>query len=609
MTTTISSTELDFNNIKTSLKNFLAAKEEFNDYNFEGAGLNNILDVLAYNTHYNGLIANFALNESYLSTAQMRSSLVSIAEGIGYIPKSKVAAFASVKLSVNVGTLANRPVTLSLPSGTKFTSVVDDITYTFQTTQTVTGTDNGYGLYQMLTIDGSDKITIKEGSAKIKTFFVGADSLDDVYVIPDKSIDTETAVVKVFESPSDTAFTSYININKATQIDENSRLYIMKEAPNGFYELTFGDGNTLGKTPIAGNKVTIEYLQVKGAAANNATSFTAVNTVTPIVGGASFNVDVLTNIKSIGGDKVESLASIRKNAPFQYAAQNRMVTAVDYSTLVLKNFGTLIKDIQAFGGQDALKPEFGVVFLSIAFNDDVSADAIAATKISILDLTKQLSVVGFGVKFEDPVKTFVETEVFFQFNPKLTALSINNIQDTIQNKVAGYFTSNVGKFGQSFRRSNMLSLIDEVDTAVLSSRANIKLQQRMIPNLDILEDTTLRFPATIAEPDDKLHIITSSSFQYQGEVCVIRNKLNTTKLEILALSSQNILNDNVGSYQASTATVSIVGLLVEEIIGGTNYIKIKATPANQSAISPIRNDILEYDAGPSFSQGVVVTST
>ena len=609
MTTTISSTELDFNSIKTSLKNFLAAKEEFNDYNFEGAGLNNLLDVLAYNTHYNGLIANFALNESYLSTAQMRSSLVSIAEGIGYIPKSKVASFASVQLSVNVGALANRPVTLSLPSGTRFTSVVDDITYTFQTTQTVTGTDNGYGLYQMLTIDGSTNITIKEGIAKVKTFFVGADSLDDVYVIPDKSIDTETAVVKVFESPSDTAFTSYININSATQIDENSRLYIMKEAPNGFYELTFGDGNTLGKTPVAGNKVTIEYLKVKGADANNATSFTAVNKVTPIVGGDSFDINVLTNIKSIGGDTVESLASIRKNAPFQYAAQNRMVTAVDYSTLVLKNFGTLIKDIQAFGGQDALKPEFGVVFLSIAFNDDVSAEAITATKNSILDLTKQLSVVGFGVKFEDPVKTFIETEVFFQFNPKLTALSINNVQDTIQNKVSSYFASNVGKFSQSFRRSNMLSLVDEVDSAVLSSRANIKLQQRMVPNLDILEDTTLRFPATIAEPDAKEHTVISSSFQYEGEVCILRNKLNTTKLEILALSSQTILNDNVGSYQASTATISIVGLLVEEVIGGTDYIRITVTPANQSAVSPIRNDVLEYDAGPSFSQGVIVTST
>ena len=155
----------------------------------------------------------------------------------------------------------------------------------------------------------------------------------------------------------------------------------------------------------------------------------------------------------------------------------------------------------------------------------------------------------------------------------------------------------------------MLSIIDEVDTAVLSSRANIRLQQRIIPNLDILEDTTLRFPATIAEPDAKEHIIKSSSFQYQGGVCIIRNKLDTTKLEIIELDSQTIVNDNVGSYQASTSTVSIVGLLVEEIIGGTDYIKITVTPANQSAVSPIRNDVLEYDAGPSFSQGVVVTST
>ena len=230
MATTIKSTELDFNTIKNNLKTALAAKSEFADYNFEASGLSNILDVLAVNTHYNGLIANFALNESYLSTAQLRSSLVSLAEGIGYIPKSKTASMGTVTLSTNTGDLSGRPSTLSLASGTKFTASVDDVTYTFQTTETVNATDNGYGYYSYLTPSGSANIGIKEGVAKTKTFFVGPDSIDDVYIIPDKDIDMETAVVKVYQSASDTAFTSYINISKSTTINALSAALTTEEA-------------------------------------------------------------------------------------------------------------------------------------------------------------------------------------------------------------------------------------------------------------------------------------------------------------------------------------------------------------------------------------------
>ena len=607
MATTIKSTELDFTTIKNNLKTHLAAKDEFNDYNFEASGLSNILDVLAYNTHYNGLIANFALNESYLSTAQLRSSLVSLAEGIGYIPKSKTAAAATVKLSVNTGDLSGRPSTLSLAKGTKFTASVDDVTYTFQTTETVTGTDNGFGLYQFKTSTGSLNITLKEGTAKTKTFLVGPDSLDDVYIIPDKSIDMQTAVVKVYQTAGDTAFTTYKNITGATTINADTKLYIMKEAPNGFYELTFGDGVTLGKAPEAGNQIIVEYLQVKGPDANTASSFTANSKIT--VQGQQFTVTATTVANAVGGADVEGLASIRKNAPFQYATQNRMVTAVDYSTLVLSNYGTLIKDIQAFGGEDALKPEFGVVFLSIAFNDDVTAETIASTKNSITDLAKQLSVVGFDVKFEDPVKTFIEAEVFFQFNPKLSALSLNTVQDNVQEKIDTYFAANVGKFNQSFRRSNLLSDVDEVDTAVLSSRANIKVQRRFEPTLDLLQDHTLRYPVGLAEPDDKEFIIKSSAFQFNGKTCIIQNKLESNKLQVFALDGQTVEQDNVGSYNSATGVVSIVGLKVQSIISGDDFIKVSATPANQSAISPLRNDILEYDAGPSFATGVVVTTT
>ena len=607
MATTIKSTELDFNTIKNNLKTALAAKSEFADYNFEASGLSNILDVLAVNTHYNGLIANFALNESYLSTAQLRSSLVSLAEGIGYIPKSKTASMGTVTLSTNTGDLSGRPSTLSLASGTKFTASVDDVTYTFQTTETVNATDNGYGYYSYLTPSGSANIGIKEGVAKTKTFFVGPDSVDDVYIIPDKDIDMETAIVKVYQSASDTAFTSYINISKATTINANTRLYIMKEAPNGFYEITFGDGITLGTAPEAGNKIVIEYLKVNGSVANGASSFTANSKISIL--GEDYNVTPVTVINSIGGAEEETMASIRKNAPFQYATQNRMVTAVDYSTLVLSNFGTLIKDIQAFGGEEALLPEFGVVFLSIVFNSDVTADTIATTKDAITDLSKQLSVVGFDIKFEDPVTTFIETEIFFQFNPKLGSLSLNTVQDNVQTEINNYFTTNVGKFNQSFRRSNLLNNVDEVNTSVLSSRANIKVQRRFTPTTDLLQDHTLRYPVGLAEPDDVNYIIKTTPFQFNGKTCIIRNKLSSNKLEVVTLGEQSVEADNIGSYNSATGVISIIGLRLQSIIGGDAFIKVSAVPANQSAISPLRNDILEYDSGPSFATGVVVTTT
>ena len=198
MVTTIRSTDLDFTTIKNNLKLSLKNNTEFADYNYEGSGLSNLLDVLAYNTHYNALIANMALNESYLTTAQLRSSVVSLAEAIGYMPASKTAPSATVNLSVNTGNLAGRPSVLSLPRGTKFTTTVDDVAYTFETIGTVTATDDGNGLYVFKDNLDREAITIKEGTNITKTFIVSENSPDSVYVIPDKDMDTTTAFVSVF---------------------------------------------------------------------------------------------------------------------------------------------------------------------------------------------------------------------------------------------------------------------------------------------------------------------------------------------------------------------------------------------------------------------------
>ena len=606
MATTIKSTNLDFTSIKNNLKTFLAQQDEFADYNFEASGLSNILDVLAYNTHYNGLIANFALNESFLGTAQLRSSLVSLAEGIGYIPKSRTASRAVVTFSINLSTLAERPSTVSLAPGITFESSIDDITYTFQTRETVTATDDGSGIYSFKTNAGSTNIEIFEGTQRTKTFIADAVSQDALYIIPDKNLDVDTTIVRVYESPTSVAFTTYQNLKVATLINAATALYILKESPNEFFELSFGDGITFGVTPKAGYKIEVDYLSVAGPDANDGALFTPVSQVN--VGGTGYTITAQTVTNSLGGDIKETNQSIRTNAPFQYATQNRMVTADDYSSLVLRNFSTLIKDIKSFGGEDALKPEFGAVYMSIVFEDDVPLSTQTATKNSIQDLVDQLSVVSFRLRYLDPITTFIETNTFFQFNPKLTTLSLNSITDNVNTTVRDYFNNNTGKFGQAYRRSNLLTLIDEVSPAVLSSRMEVKMQQRIIPRLDAQNDFTLRYPASMAPADDINHIVDSTPFNIDNTAGKIRNKLNSNKLQIVTLDGLTTIVDNVGSFDAATGVLSLVGFKPNSIIGGVNYVKISATPANQSAIAPQREDILQFDEDPSFASAVIVES-
>ena len=200
MATTIKSTALDFTNIKANLKDYLKSQTEFKDYDFEASGLSNILDVLAYNTHINGLTTNFALNESFLGTAQLRSSVVSLATGIGYIPDSKTASQGTAQISVDLSAVSGRPATIDLPAFSKLTASVDDLSYTFQTKEIFTAADNGTGQYIFKTANDSSAIPIFEGTTKTKTFLVGEYNEADVYIIPDLNLDADTAVVRVFDT-------------------------------------------------------------------------------------------------------------------------------------------------------------------------------------------------------------------------------------------------------------------------------------------------------------------------------------------------------------------------------------------------------------------------
>lgn len=606
--TTIKSTSLDFNAIKNNLKTFLQSKEEFTDYNFEASGLSNILDVLAYNTHYNALLANFTLNESFLTTAQLRGSVVSLASSIGYIAHSKRSSVAIVNLRLDLSGVVNRPSIIQLSSGTKFNGSVDNVNYVFQTRETLTASDDS-GIYIFKDVLGSSDIKLYEGLTATKTFLVGSYEENPIYVIPDLQMDTSTAIVSVKSSPSATETVTYTNITEATSVDETSKLYVLRESPNGFYELSFSNGTTLGVTPSSGNQITVSYLRATGPEANGSNIFVPQNDVN--VNGVDYTLSVTTSSAASGGTEKENIESIRKNAPYQYAAQNRLVTAADYSAIALREYGSFIEDIQAWGGQDNLQPEFGTVYMSIKFKDGVQASIQQTIKDGIVALANDLAVVSFTLRFADPIITYLETNLFFQFNQNLTTFTIGRTENDVESVVRNYFTTNTGGFFESFRRSNMLALVDDVSTAVLSSRCDVRLQQRITPELSTSKSYTLKYPVPIEAPNSETHTITSSLFRYSGvtSACSIKNKLGTNILQVVANNSSNdVIVDDVGSYVAGTGTLNLVGFAPTAITAGVNYLKIKAVPGNQSAVSPTLNNIIEFDEGESISRGVPVTS-
>jgi hypothetical protein len=622
MATTIQSSSLDFDAIKNNLKTYLQQQKEFKDYDFDASGLNNLLDVLAYNTHLNGLTANMALNESFLNTAQLRSSVVSHAETLGYIPASKSASQAVINMSFNVGTSqADVPEKLQISSGYKFTANVNDASYTFQTQELIEAINDGNNFFQLQTLDGSTDIPIKEGIAKTKTFFAGEDSEETVYIIPDVSLDRATAVIKVFDSSTSSDFTTYINLETANNITATTPAYILKEAPNGYYELTFGNGSTLGAVPKAGAKITVEYLSVDGENANGARLFEPLATVEVTEPPSGIGLEQLPLIstvnRSVGGAQKETLDSIRRNSPFRYASQNRMVTHTDYSSLILRSYGSYINDIIAWGGEDNVVPEYGMAFLSVDFKIDINTTLRNTIKDNIKVLVDQLSIASFGLKFSDPITTFLETNVFFQYNPDYTNLAINTLQENVKTVVANYYDTNIGKFGQAYRRSSMLALVDDVSPAILSSRVDTKMQQVFTPSGGVEQDFTFSFPVPIAVADDINTVVNTSTFLFLPEydpilnptptvkTCRLENKLSTNTLQVIESATGGIIKDNAGSFNASAGTVTLTGFKANS----NDAIKLSVLAANASAIVPTREYILKSDNTRLSAKGIRTTAS
>jgi hypothetical protein len=603
MATTITPSDLNFDDIKTSLKSYFEARSDFADYDFEGSALSNILDVLAYNTHLNGLIANFALNEAFLPTAQLRTSLVNQSLSFGYIPRSKTASRAQLTVSVDLSTAATRPATVTLPAGTAFTAAVDGVSYTFRTLIEYTGYDTtGTGIYTFVDELGNPYITVFEGELTVKTFIAEITGDRQVYVVPDQDLDLTTVGVQVYDDINSDNFTTYFSANATTggniiaTVTATTALYLPLETYNGYWEFNFGVAGQTGVNPTTGQVIRITYLRTNGLDANGASVFTPSSTLS--VNNVSYNLNTVTFAKSSFGADKESTESIRINAPLSYLAQNRFVAAGDYLGIIANGVPG-IKSINAWGGEDNIPARYGKVLVSLVYEDTISATQAAALQAVIIsNLTNPLSVIGIETEFVDPTFLYLDVNTTFRYNSSLTNLTRQAIENQIRDFVQSYFDTNTGKFNDVVHKSKLAAAIDASDPSILGTKLDITMKARFTPTVNTItgnfvrSDYTVSFLNTIQEPQMVDPTITSDNFIFNGLQCSIRNKrAHSTTLQIVD-KDNNVIVDNIGSYTPSTGTVNLSGFLPQSIVSGNSYLNIKAVPADDTNFKPLRNTLI-----------------
>jgi len=472
----INTTELDFDAIKSNLKTFLKGQSAFADYDFEGAGLSVLIDLLAYNTHYNALYTNLAINESFLDSASKRSSVVSRAKEIGYVPYSSSAATATVNITVSSTT--STPATLTLPAYSSFSTSIDGEQYTFYTIESIVATRVG-STYTFTNVN------IKEGTPLTFKYTV-VDGTQ--YIIPNQKVDMSTLSVRVQDSATSSNFATWINQELIINLNSTSKVYFIKEIEGQFNELEFGNG-VIGKALSNGNIVNLTYLVTNEDAGNGARVFTYTGST--LLGGS---VAVTTSTPAVGGAVAETIDSIRYNAPRAYSAQNRAVTVEDYRTMVFRLYPEA-QTINVWGGENNDPPVYGKVFLSIkpTTTDVLTQNQKDYIKDSIL---KQKNVVSITPEIVDPEYINIKIETSVYYNPRLTAKSENTLKSLVVQTIKDYNTNNLNSFTGVFRHSNLSALIDNTEDSIISNITTLKLHREV----DVQYNTNANYTINLANP-------------------------------------------------------------------------------------------------------------
>ena len=505
MAVNLNVTELDFDQIKDNIKNYLRAQGKYNDYDFEGSGMSILLDILAYNTHYNAMAAHFALNEAFLDSAQIRGNVVSHAKLLGYTPRSASAATAYVNITVNnpIGTPV--PPSITLPRGTKLISVIDGEEYGFVVVESITvlydSVNNRFFF---------ENVPIKQGTLKTMTYRIDEYMPNQKFEIPDEDIDLSTMRVRIKANDNSTQYDIYTPFTTLTSVGGDSKVYFYQENSAAKYEIYFGDG-IIGAKPRSDNIVELEYVYTSAEDANGARTFDIVSEIE-----GNSDITVVTVSASAGGSVRENIESIRFNSPLSYITQNRAVTADDYRAIIVKEYGD-IDAISVWGGEDANPPDYGKVFIAIK---PKSAETLSDAEKSFIveNILKQKNVVSITPFMVDPEYTYIKLETFFKYNPNLTDRKKAELQSLVSSVVSEYNDTELKQFDGVFRFSKLLRNIDASDPAILNSYMRVYMFKIITPSNTMNNSYDLEFASPIYTTSSNESVMESTSFLINGIV-------------------------------------------------------------------------------------------
>lgn len=545
MASKLSVAELDFDAIKTSLKTYLQSQSEFSDYDFEGAGMNILLDTLAYNTHLNAFYLNMVANEMFLDSSSLRQSVVSHAKLLGYTPRSTTASQAVVDVVI---TKADGDTTtiLSLPRFTNFTSQsLDGQSYIFLSTEEDVVANVGS------TFTFSN-VAIKEGISASYVFEVNNSvNPKQIFDLPDDNIDTLTLQVLVQKSSTETQTDVYTLATDSTEVTSTSKVYYLEEGNSGKYRIYFGD-NIFGAKLEDGNLVAVTYITTSGSVANGLNKF---KLSTSLLAGSTSNVS--TVVKSSGGSIRELAEDIKFSAPKSFISNNRAVTKNDYVTLINRKY-PYFDAVNVWGGEEESPPVYGKVY--IAAKPKLGFEITEAEKSYLInEVIKPFSVLTVTPEFVDVNYNYLLLDVNVIYDPRLTSKTPGQLESAIRQAILSFSSDTLNTFTSTFKLSKLLKYIDDADTAISSSTADVFIQKQFSPILNSAENYVLSFETELRRGASSLDKLYSTPAYSQVDATGVTRSvfLEETPQSFSGIESVQVINP--GANYTKTPTVTING--------------------------------------------------
>jgi len=550
-------TELDFDQIKDNLKDFLRSQSQFNDYDFEASGLAILIDLLSYNTHYNSFYTNMVGAEMFLDTAQLRESVVSKAKHLAYIPRSTNSARASINITFNTpGSVSN----ITIPKGTAFTGRgSDSSTYTFTSTETKVVYPNSSGEFKV------EDLVIIEGTRLIHSFDVDySGPSESRYILPNANVDTSYILVTV-QSNSSAPSVFHKRVEDINLVQPDDNVFYLQEIEGGLYEIYFGD-DIIGKKPTDGSIVNVEYVVSNGISGNDISVFAPANGV---AGYSSSTLTIETTSNSSGGALPESLDSIRLLAPLNWEAQDRAVTVNDYEYLI-KSDNPEIEFARVWGGEDNDPPQYGRVFVSLKPIGGVQLSKSQKDYI-INTVIRKRNLISMEVVLVEPDYTYIITDTTVRYLSSLTNDTAGTIKQTAINAIKSYRTNSLAGFNKLFRYSKLSNTIDESDDSILNSLSEVTMKAKILPALNVPTQYTISFNNQIDKGDSQNNesTLSSSAFTYKGVTSYLGDDGNGgIYIYRMYASTKVIFETGVGTINYDTGKITLRNFTPEALPSG-----------------------------------------